>query len=295
MKRTTNLISAALCAALSAMLLAACAQAPAPSAALAAAPAPTAARAAQAELLWLGQAAFRLTTPSGKVIVIDPWLRPNPKTPAEYKDLSRLGRVDLILVTHGHADHIADAPELARMNRARVFAPGDLNQTLTVLGVLPPELAPRMNKSGTVTPFPDVPGLRITAVKAEHSSVYVWKNPASGQDEAHYGGEPVGFIIELENGQRVYHMGDTGLFSDMKFIADYYHPDVVLIPIGGNFTMGPADAAYATREWLHPKVAIPMHYGTNPLNQGTPQQYRDALGATSTQVMALQPGEAYRF
>jgi len=249
----------------------------------------------QAELLWLGQAAFRLTTPSGKVIVIDPWLRPNPKTPAEYKDLANLGKVDLILVTHGHFDHIADAPALALMHKARVYAPGDLNQTLNVLGVLPPELTPRMNKSGTVTPFADVPGLKITMVKAEHSSLYVWKNPATGKDETHVGGEPVGFIIELENGQRIYHMGDTGLFGDMKFIGEYYKPDVLLIPIGGNFTTGPAEAAYATREWLKPRFAIPMHYGTNPLNQGTPQQYQQALGQTATKVVPLQPGEKFSF
>ena len=249
----------------------------------------------QAELLWLGQAAFRLTTPSGKVIVIDPWLRPNPKTPAEYKDLANLGKVDLILVTHGHFDHIADAPALALMHKARVYAPGDLNQTLNVLGVLPPELTPRMNKSGTVTPFADVPGLKITMVKAEHSSLYVWKNPTTGKDETHVGGEPVGFIIELENGQRIYHMGDTGLFGDMKFIGEYYKPDVLLIPIGGNFTTGPAEAAYATREWLKPRFAIPMHYGTNPLNQGTPQQYQQALGQTATKVVPLQPGEKFSF
>ena len=253
------------------------------------------AQAGQAELLWLGQAAFRLTTPSGKVIVIDPWLRPNPKTPAEYKNLEKLGKVDLILVTHGHFDHIADAPALALMHKARVYAPGDLNQTLTVLHVLPPELAPRMNKSGTVVPFPDVPKLKITAVKAEHSSVYVWKNPASGKDETHVGGEPVGFIIELENGVKIYHMGDTGLFLDMKFIGEYYKPDVLLIPIGGNFTMGPVEAAYATREWLKPKFAIPMHYGTNPQNQGTPQQYQQALGQTDVKVLPLQPGERASF
>lgn len=249
----------------------------------------------KAELLWLGQAAFRLTTPSGKVIVIDPWLKVNPKTPAEFKTLENLGRVDLILVTHGHFDHIADAPALALMHKARVYAPGDLNQTLTLLGVLPPELTPRMNKSGSVTPFPDVPKLKITMVKAEHSSLYVWKNPATGKSESHVGGEAVGFIIELENGQKVYHMGDTGLFMDMQFIGAYYQPDVLLIPIGGNFTMGPTEAAYATREWLKPKVAIPMHYGTNPLNQGTPQQYLDALGHTAVKVMALQPGEKFSF
>jgi len=250
---------------------------------------------AKAELLWLGQSTFRLTTPSGKVIVTDPWLRPNPKTPAEYKDLSKLGKVDLILVTHGHGDHIADAPDLALMNKARVIAPGDLNMVLNTLGVLPPELTPRMNKSGTIVPFPDVPGLKITMVKAEHSSLYAWKNPQTGKVESHYGGEPVGFIIELENGQKIYHMGDTGLFGDMKFIGEYYKPDVLLIPIGGNFTTAPADAAYATREFIKPRFAIPMHYGTNPLNRGTPQQYMQALGQTPTKVIPLEPGGKFSF
>jgi L-ascorbate metabolism protein UlaG (beta-lactamase superfamily) len=198
-------------------------------------------------------------------------------------------------VTHGHGDHIADAPELARMNNARVYAPGDLNQTLTTLGVLPPELLPRMNKSGSVTPFADVPGLKITAVKAEHSSLYVWKNPASNKDEVHVGGEPVGFIIELENGLKIYHMGDSGLFMDMKFIGEYYQPDVLLIPIGGNFTMGPVEAAYATREWIKPKTVIPMHYGSNPLGKGTPQEFEKALGITSTKLLVMQPGDKASF
>lgn len=249
----------------------------------------------QAELLWLGQAAFRLTTPSGKVIVIDPWLRPNPKTPAEYKDLAHLGKVDLILVTHGHFDHIADAPALALMHKARVYAPGDLNQTLTVLGVLPPELTPRMNKSGTVTPFADVPGLKITMVKAEHSSIYVWKNPATGKDEAHNGGEPVGFIIELENGQKIYHMGDTGLFGDMKFIGEYYKPDLLLIPIGGHFVMSPADAAYAVRNYLKPKYALPIHYGTIPQLKGTTAEFSAALGNEANKMLQVQPGEKVDF
>ncbi len=272
---------------LTSLLLAACALTQSP-------PAPGAAL-AKAELLWLGQSTFRITTPSGKVIVTDPWLRPNPKTPAEYKDLAKLGKVDLILVTHGHGDHIADAPDLALMNKARVIAPGDLNMVLNTLGVLPPELTPRMNKSGTIVPFPDVPGLKITMVKAEHSSLFAWKNPQTGKIESHYGGEPVGFIIELENGQKIYHMGDTGLFGDMKFIGEYYKPDVLLIPIGGNFTTAPVDAAYATREFLKPRFAIPMHYGTNPLNRGTPEQYMQALGQTNTQVVPLQPGEKFSF
>lgn len=266
----------------------------APGSASAAAPSVATAATGKASLLWLGQAAFRLTTASGKVIMIDPWLTSNPRTPPEYKQLERLGKVDLILVTHGHFDHIADAPALAVMHKARVIGPGDLNQTLTVLKVLPPELLPRMNKTGTITPFADTPALKITMVRAEHSSLYVWKNPATGQDETHVGGEPVGFIIELEDGKRIYHMGDTGLFGDMKFIGDYYKPDVLLAPIGGNFTMGPGDAAYAAKEWIRPKVLIPMHYGSNPLTRGTPEELAQALGQTAIKMLVLKPGESYQ-
>lgn len=259
------------------------------------APMPPQAAGPKAELLWLGQSAFRLTTPGGKVIVIDPWLRTNPATPARYKNLEQLGHVDLILVTHGHFDHVADAVPLAVLNKARVYGPGDLNQTLTVLGVLPADQLPRMNKGGPVSPFADAPGIHITEVRAEHSSVYVWKNPATGKDETHVGGEPVGFIIELENGLKIWHMGDTGLFPDMKFIAEHYRPDVVLLPIGGNFTMDPKDAAFATREWIRPKFAIAMHYGTNPLARGTLPQYLEALGPSPTKVLELKPGDTAEF
>ena len=249
--------------------------------------------AGKTEVLWLGQAAFRITTPGGKVIVTDPWLRQNPLTPPEYKKLEALGKVDVLLVTHGHLDHFADAPALALMHQVPMYAPGDMNQTVGLLGILPANLVPRFNKSGTVAP---APGIKVTAVRAEHSSVIVWKNSATGKDEAHPGGEPVGYIIELENGFRIYHMGDTGLFPDMKFIADYYKPDLVLMPIGGHFTMGPADAAYATREWLRPKAVIPMHYGANPLAKGTAEEYLRALGdSTATKVLALKPGEKASF
>jgi L-ascorbate metabolism protein UlaG (beta-lactamase superfamily) len=132
-------------------------------------------------------------------------------------------------------------------------------------------------------------------VHAEHSSVYVWNNPATNKPETHPAGAPVGFIIELENGFKIWHMGDTGLFADMKFIADYYKPDLVLIPIGGHFTMDPADAAYALRELIKPKFAIPMHYATNPFLKGTPQEYIQALGYTATTVFPINPGDKLQF
>jgi L-ascorbate metabolism protein UlaG (beta-lactamase superfamily) len=253
---------------------------------------PLMAQSGKVEVLWLGQSSFRITTPGGKVIVTDPWLIKNPVTPALYKNLESLGKVDLLLVTHGHGDHIADAPELAKRNNIPMYAPGDLNMALTTLGILPGAQLPRFNKSGRITPLP---GIKVTATHAEHSSVYVWNNPASGKDETHPGGEPVGYIIELENGFRIFHMGDTGVFGDLKFIGEYYKPDLVLIPIGGHFTMDPTDAAYALRELIKPKFAIPMHYGANPLGKGTPQELLQALGNAPVKVFALKPGEKAEF
>jgi L-ascorbate metabolism protein UlaG (beta-lactamase superfamily) len=245
------------------------------------------------ELQWLGQAAAKLTSVAGKVIVIDPFLTNNPKTPAQYKNLDALGKVDLILVTHAHGDHLGDAPDLAKKHNAPLFGPAGMNQSLLTLGVLPANLVPRMNKGGIVTPLG--PDIKITMTRAEHSSELVWKNPATGKDETHVGGEPVGFIVEFENGFKVYHMGDTGLFADMRWIGEYYKPDLILVPIGGHFVMNPHDAAFATREYLKPKHAIPIHYGTFPVLRGTPEEYVKALGQTATKVHAISPGDKLTF
>ena len=257
------------------------------------APIPAAGTAGRVTVQWLGQAATRITTPGGKVIVIDPWLTSNPKTPDAFKRLEALGKVDLILVTHAHFDHFADAPALAQLNNAPMYGPAGLNQSLVTLGILPTALSPRFGKGGTITPLG--PDIKITATRAEHSSELNWRNPATGKDETHVGGEPVGFIIELENGFKIYHMGDTGLFGDMKLIGEYYKPDLILIPIGGHFVMDPKDAAVSTREFLKPKYAIPIHYGTTPQLKGTPEEYISAMGNTATRVVALQPGDAVQF
>ena len=246
------------------------------------------------EVLWLGQASVRITTPGGKVIVVDPWLRTNPKTPANFKNLEALGKVDLVLVTHGHFDHVADAPDLSKMHKAPMYGPAGLNQTIATLGILPNELSPRFGKGGTIMPFgPN--GVKITATHAEHSSEFAWKNPATTKDEVHVGGEPVGFVIEMENGFKVYHMGDTGLFGDMKFIGEYYKPDLLLIPIGGHFVMSPADAAYAVKNYLKPKYALPIHYGTIPQLKGTTAEFSAALGSEANKMLVVNPGEKVDF
>jgi len=274
---THHTLAAALAA-----LLAACA---APSAPVASAEAP--ATSARTEIVWLGQSAFKITTPGGKVIVTDPWLKTNPLTPPAYKQLDAFGRIDVLLVSHGHFDHIADAAALAQQYKVPIRAPGDLNNTLTTLGVLPANLLPRMNKGGTIEP---APGIKVSAVRAEHSSIYVWRNPASSQDETHPGGEPVGWIIELENGFRIYHAGDTAAFGDMRLIGERFKPDLALVPIGGNFTMDPAEAAWAVKELIRPKAVIPMHYGANPLARGTAKEFVDAMGTSPIRVIVAVPG-----
>ena len=245
------------------------------------------------ELLWLGQAAFRITTPGGKTIVIDPWLSGGPKTPAPYKtDLSALGKVDLLLVTHGHVDHIGDAPAIAKLNNTVLYGPADMVTPLITLGMLPANLGHRFNKTGNVKPLP---GIKVTAVAAEHSSLLVWNNPTTGKPESHPAGEAVGYIIELENGFKIWHMGDTGLFGDMKFINDRYRPDLILMPIGGNFTMDPEDAAFAVKNWLTPKAVIPMHYNSSPLTKGTLAEFQEAMKGALTNLVPMTEGQKVQF
>ncbi len=244
------------------------------------------------ELLWYGQSAFKLTTPGGKVIMIDPWIKGNPKTPAELKDLDKIGHIDVIFVTHGHGDHLGDSIELAKKYNAPVWGPAGMDQFLITLGVLPVNLAPRFGKGGTIEPFP---GIKVSAVHAEHSSEMILKDPATGKDTSYPAGEPVGFVFQLENGFKIYHMGDTAVFGDMKMIGEKFKPDLLLIPIGGHFVMDPVDAAYATKELIKPKMVMPMHYGTIPQLKGTPAEFKAALSETSIKVLDTKPGDKLTF
>jgi L-ascorbate metabolism protein UlaG (beta-lactamase superfamily) len=251
------------------------------------------ATAGKTELLWLGQAGFKIKSPGGKTIVIDPWLTGGPKTPAPYKtDIAALGKVDLLLVTHAHVDHIGDAPAIAKAQNTVLYGPADMVTPLITLGILPANLGHRFNKTGHVIPLP---GIKVTAVQAEHSSLLVHNNPATGKNESHPAGEAVGYIIQMENGFKIWHMGDTGLFGDMKFIYDRYKPDLVLIPIGGNFTMDPEDAAFGMKTWIPAKSVIPMHFGSNPLTKGTSAEFIEAMKGSNTKVIVMTEGQTVEF
>ncbi len=253
----------------------------------------SAAQAADVSVQWFGQAAFKVVTPGGKVILIDPFITRNPKTPDDLKDLAAIGPVDLILVTHGHGDHVGDTFKLAEMTGALVAMNADMGSTYQTLGVMDPKKLIRFNKSGPIRPIGD--SITITMTHAEHSSSVSSKDPISGKTVVLPGGEPAGYILRLENGFKIYHAGDTGVFGDMAFIGRYYRPDLALLPIGGHFTMGPQHAAYAVKELLRTPTVVPMHYGTFPPLKGTPEKFIEALGNTPTNVVVMQPGEIRQF
>jgi len=251
--------------------------------------------AGQVEVLWLGHSTFRITSTMGKVIVIDPYLTKNPRTPAKYKDLKALGKVDLILVTHGHMDHITDLPELAKLTGATVVGVTDLMYNLVSLGILDGSKTIGMNKGGTMTPLG--PGIKVHMVAADHTSpldLLAIKPDTTGVRHI-AGGAPVGYVLEFESGFKIYDTGDTAVFGDMALIHRLYQPDLALVCIGGHFTMDPEHAAYALREWIQPKQVIPQHYGTYPVINRTPAELKAALGDAPIKVLDVKPGEAVRF
>jgi len=247
----------------------------------------------KAEVHWLGQSSTKITSPSGKVIMIDPFMTQNSTTPPQYKNLDSLGKIDVILVTHGHGDHTGDLAELVKRTGAPVYGSGGLIRALVDAGWVPADKAVSFGKSGTVTPVG--PQIRITQTNAEHTSEITVVDPDTKKSRSYSAGEPTGFVVELENGFKIYHMGDTGLFGDMKLIGEYYKPDLIMIPIGGHFTMDPKDAAYATNQLIKPKYAIPFHYATFPVLKGTPKEYQAALGQTTTQVFPISQGDKLTF
>jgi L-ascorbate metabolism protein UlaG (beta-lactamase superfamily) len=255
------------------------------------------ASAAKVEVLWLGHGTTRITSTTGKVIVIDPFLTKNPKAPAEYRNLNALGKVDLILVTHGHGDHVGDLQELARLSGATVVTNWELGLNMISLGMLDSDHIITMNKGGTVTPIGRE--IKIHMVHAEHSSAIDLKamgiEMEPGSPSQLFTGAAVGYVVELENGFTIYNSGDTSVFGDMALIHRFYTPDLALIPIGGYFTMDPEGAAYAVRELIKPMQVIPVHYGTFPAINRTPAEFKKALGDSPIEVLDMAPGQALKF
>jgi L-ascorbate metabolism protein UlaG (beta-lactamase superfamily) len=231
------------------------------------------------KLTWIGHASFILETPGGKRALIDPWMTGNPAAPESLHDP---GDVDLILLSHGHSDHVGDVVRLAKeKSPAAVMCMIELGDFLGSKGV---ENIIGGNKGGTLS----AEGVSVTLTHAFHSSSY-------GEEDGTivYTGEPAGLIITLENGFRIYFAGDTTVFGDMALIGELYKPDFAMLPIGDFFTMGPMEAAKAV-EILGVKHVLGMHYGTFPLLTGTPQGLRDELakrGLNDVEVEELKPGE----
>jgi len=226
------------------------------------------------EFTWWGHAAWIVKTPAGTTIAIDPWLK-NPKAPADAKWPEK---VDVILVTHGHGDHVGDTAELAKKTGAQVVGCYELT---SLIGA---EKSVGGNVGGTVT----INDVTIHFVEAVHSSGY----SPDGKSAPQYGGAPVGYVIEVKDGPTFYHAGDTGFFKDMELIGSEYKPSIALLPIGGHFTMDPTGAALAAK-MLKVKTVVPMHFGTFPMLTGTPDQLKDALkkSHTSANVVEFKPGE----
>jgi L-ascorbate metabolism protein UlaG (beta-lactamase superfamily) len=215
-------------------------------------------------ITWLGHSTFLLRLPAGQRIVTDPWLT-NPNIPPAFGRPEALRPLDMILVSHGHQDHSADAAALARMTGAPVVCPFALGQELANRGVLSVQ---DMGIGGTQ----EVAGVRITMTAALHS------------------GGAVGFVLRAPAMPTIYFAGDTGLFGDMKLIGEMYAPAIAFLPIGDHYTMGPESAAVAA-QWLGVRQVVPMHWGTYPLLTGTPAALRASLGRALVDVLELKPGE----
>ena len=226
------------------------------------------------QITWLGHGTFIITTAGGRRILIDPWVMGNPACPDDKKNV---GSLDGILITHGHFDHISDAVEIGRSSGATMAAIAETANWLKSKGL---ENVIDFNKGGTI----EVAGCKVHMTHAVHSC------GITDGDQIIYGGEAAGYVIEFEDGFKVYHSGDTAVFSDMALIGRLLQPDIAMLPIGDHYTMGPRSAAEAVR-LLDVKTVIPMHFGTFPILTGTPEDLRkEASDVIDLEVVDLAPG-----
>jgi L-ascorbate metabolism protein UlaG (beta-lactamase superfamily) len=226
-------------------------------------------------ITWLGHATVLVQTAKGTNILIDPFISGNPKYP---KFFTLPSKIDYVLLTHGHGDHISDAVPAATKHGSTVVAIYELASYVGGKGVAN---TIGMNLGGTV----QLGDVAATMVEAKHSSA------AQDEQGTHDVGVAAGFVLTVADGPVLYHSGDTAVFGDMSLIRELYQPKVAMLPIGGHFTMGPKEAAVAVR-LLAPQVVLPLHFGTFPPLKGTPEQLA-ALVDPSVKVISWSPGEDY--
>jgi L-ascorbate metabolism protein UlaG (beta-lactamase superfamily) len=225
-------------------------------------------------ITWLGHSTVLIQSPS-TTLLIDPFIAQNPSYPQGF---ALPEKIDFILLTHGHTDHVADALPLAAKTGATIVA---IHELALYMGTHGAASTIGMSLGGTVR----LGDVDATMVEAKHSS------SIQDADGIHYAGTAAGFVLAVSGGVTLYHAGDTAVFGDMKIIGDLYRPSVALLPIGGHYTMGPREAALAT-SLLAVKTVLPMHFGTFPPLKGTPEELA-ALVAPTVDIVRWKPGASY--